>query len=75
MKQFRFQEFLAGICLIGLLVSFIMLVGTVGAVDCNNIDISTATKKGIIWFIVLLLSVSGIVKLNNEDEEDNYDRL
>jgi len=74
-KGSTLEEILAGLCLLGLVVSFIMLVGTAGAVECDNIDVATAVRRGIAWLIIMLFSVSGIVKFNNESEEDIYDRL
>jgi len=60
---------------IGILVSFIMLVGIAGGVYCDSITIYEATKKGIVWCIVMLLSVLGTLKVEKDDEEDEYGNL
>ena len=60
---------------LGMLISFIMLVGIAGGVDCDSITIYEATKKGIVWFIVMLLSVLGILKVEKDEEESEFDDL
>ena len=60
---------------IGILLSIIMLVGIAGGVDCDNITIFDAAKKGIMWCIVLTLSVMGMMKVEKDDEEDEYGNL
>ena len=60
---------------IGILLSIIMLVGIAGGVDCDNITIFDAAKKGIVWCIVLTLSVMGMMKVEKDDEEDEYGNL
>ena len=60
---------------IGMLISFIMLVGIAGGVDCDNITIFDAAKKGIVWCIIMTLSVMGLLKVEKDDEESEFDNL
>ena len=60
---------------IGMLLSIIMLVGIAGGVDCDNITIFDAAKKGIVWCIVLTLSVMGMLKVEKDEEESEFDKL
>lgn len=60
---------------IGMLISFIMLVGIAGGVDCDKITLFDAAKKGIVWCIVMTLSVTGLMKVEKDDEEDEYGNL
>lgn len=60
---------------IGMLLSIIMLVGIAGGVDCNSITIFDAAKKGIVWCIILILSVIGLMKVEKDDEESEFDNL
>lgn len=60
---------------IGMLLSVIMLVGIAGGVDCDKITIFDAAKKGIVWCIVLTLSVMGLMKVEKDDEESEFDNL
>jgi hypothetical protein len=68
-----FKNVVGGICLLSLAVTFILLVGTAGAIECDSITISTGVKRGIVLIVLLIASVIGIVKTEKEDDE--YDRL
>ena len=68
------EELFAGLCLIGLVLSFIMLVGLAGKVDCDELQTMDFVKQGLKWFVVLIISVIGTIKLNKE-EKSIYDRL
>lgn len=72
-KKSSLEDILTVLCMLGLVISFFMLIGTAGAVDCNQVTINDVIPKGIIWIVVMLCSVIGIIKLEKEDSK--YDRL
>lgn len=73
MKHIYWDDIIGTVSIIGLLVSFIMLVGTAGAIECDTITMADGIKRIAIWLIVFICSAIGI--LHVEKEEDIYDRL
>lgn len=73
----RFADILAAVCLIGLLVSFFLIWGTAGAIECDMITLETGTKRFVILVIIMALSGFGIAKLSKAEErnEDKYGGL
>lgn len=61
--------------IMGILLSFVMLVGIAGGVDCDTITIYDAAKKGVIWCIILIISVIGVLKVEKDEEEGRFDDL
>lgn len=61
--------------MLGLLLSIIMLCGIAGGVDCDRLTILDAAKKGIVWCIILILSAIGILKVERDEEESEFDNL
>ena len=60
--------------ILGILLSIIMLVGIAGGVDCDSLTILDAAKKSVVWFIILVLSFIGALKVER-DEESEFDNL
>lgn len=73
MKHICLDDIIGVASVIGLLVSFIMLIGIAGAIDCDTLTFADGIKKMVVWFIVFICSAIGIIHV--EKEEDSYDRL
>lgn len=70
----KVREVIATLALLGAFISIIMLIGTAGAIECDSITLAEGTKRGIIWIVILAVSVIGII--HEEKEEENiYDKL
>ena len=61
--------------ILGALLSIIMLIGVAGAAYCDSITLVEATKKSIIWIVILICCVIGIMYEERKEEEGKYDRL
>lgn len=61
--------------ILGALLSIIMLIGVAGAAYCDSITLVEATKKSIIWIVILICCVIGIMHEERKEEEGKYDRL
>ena len=73
MKQSKLEKIIGTAAIIGLIVSFIMLVGTAGAIECDTITAADGIKRGAIWLGIMIASVICIVRLEGDDDE--YRRL
>lgn len=73
--ELSLDDIISLFCVIGMLLSIIMLVGIAGGVDCSSITIFDAAKKGIVWCIILIFSVIGLMKVEKDDEESEFDNL
>ena len=60
---------------IGILLSIIMLACIAGGVDCDSLTILDAAKKSIVWSIILVLSFIGVLKVERDEEESEFDNL
>ena len=67
------REIIAGVSLIALVVAIVLVIGTAGALEQDNITMFSAIKRLVALLIVIVICAMGIVK--TEDEEDIYDRL
>ena len=67
------KNIIGTLSIILLITSILILIGTAGSVDTNELSMSAAIPRGIIWFAVLILSTAGL--LITEKEEDAYGRL
>jgi len=73
--ELSLDDIIALFSVIGMGISIIMLVGIAGGVDCDSITIFDAAKKGIVWCIILILSVIGLMKVEKDGEESEFDNL
>jgi len=73
--ELSLDDIIALFSVIGMGISIIMLVGIAGGVDCDSITIFDAAKKGIVWCIILILSVIGLLKVEKDEEESEFDNL
>ena len=67
------KSIIGALSLLGILISLTVIIGTAGAVDCNELEIIDAAKRFGICVAILILSIIGIAK--TEQEEDIYGRL
>jgi len=73
--ELSLDDIIALFSVIGMGISIIMLVSIAGGVDCDSITIFDAAKKGIVWCIILILSVIGLLKVEKDEEESEFDNL
>lgn len=73
--ELSLDDIIALFSVIGMGISIIMLVSIAGGVDCDSITIFDAAKKGIVWCIILILSVIGLMKVEKDEEESEFDNL
>ena len=69
------KEIIATICVLGLFGSFFALWGIAGGIQCDEMSISTGAFAAAGVFVVLLLCVAGLMKIEKDEEEENYGRL
>ena len=73
MKHIHLDDIIGTVSIFGILISFFVLIGTAGAIDCDDLALSDGIRRGSIWLVILICSVIGIVHV--EKEEDIYDKL
>ena len=69
------RDIIATICVLGLFGTFFALWGIAGGIQCDDISISTGAFAVAGCFLVLLLCVAGLLKIEKDEEESIYDRL
>lgn len=69
----RLKDAIGAISLLGVLISIGAIILICADLQCNEIIFNDAIKKGLIWGVILVLSMIGINM--TEKEEDIYDRL
>ena len=69
----NFKNIIYGCCLLLVLISIVLLIGIAGGVETDQLIISNAIRKSIIWLVFWVIGAVGIIK--TEKEEDKYGRL
>ena len=69
------EDIITMLCAIGLFVSVAFMIGTVGAVEMDQITMKEAITRCAICLVVMAASVFGLNKIEKNEEENVYDRL
>ena len=73
-KKITFNDIIAVLSGIGIVISIIFILGIYGGIECDSLTIGQGAKMGAVSLICLVLSVAGINLVEKEDQ-DKYDRL
>lgn len=65
----RLKDAIGAICGIALFVTFILAVGTAGAVECDNLTLVDGVKRMAVLIGIMAISVIGIAKTGKDDDE------